>query len=212
MKMDIRRTSLAVAPMLLFAAVAGAQTTINFGAALPEGPVPAGYAGFNWGSATNDNDGVDPLYLTGPAATMNGFSRGALFDLNSVDFQTLYSLDGGDGEIGDYTTVISGYRGSTLVKSVSAYYGTGGDFTGLNIDGVNKITFATTELQGYLNSMGGTVVVSNGPESTYVDQVVVSKYVRTASAPEMDPVTAAGALTFLLGALAVLRGRRAPGA
>ena len=53
--MELRRmiAALAVlAPLSPFATLAGSQT-INFGANLPAGPVPAGYSGFNWGTGAN---------------------------------------------------------------------------------------------------------------------------------------------------------------
>jgi hypothetical protein len=114
-----------------------------------------------------------------------------------------------EGNFNDLTTVVSGYRGTTLVKSVTEQYTSSGSglFTGLNIDGVNKITFSTTDTVSYLNSSGNPVIVTtNAPDSTFVDQLKVSSY---KAAPEIDPASAASALTLLLGGLAVLRGRRA---
>jgi hypothetical protein len=108
----------------------------------------------------------------------------------------------------NYTTVVSGYRGTTLVKSVTENYpGAGGDlFAGLNIDGVNKITFSTTDTYGYLDNSGNPVVAGvNAPSTTFVDQLKVSRFT---AAPEIDRTSVASALTLLLGCLAVLRGRR----
>jgi hypothetical protein len=212
MKMEIRRlvvAAAAAAPLSLFASFADSQT-INFGANLPAGPVPAGYSGFNWGTGANAavNSGPDAYYLTGPAASIVEFSRANLFDLNSVDYQILASGVTYETTFNDYTTVVSGYRGATLVKRVTENYpGAGSDlFAGLNIDGVNKITFSTTDTFGYLNSGGNQVVVGvNTPSTTFVDQLKVS---RITAAPEIDCTTAASALTLLMGCLAVLRGRR----
>jgi hypothetical protein len=214
MKMELRRivAALAVsAPLSLFATLAGSQT-INFGANLPAGPVPAGYDGFNWGTGANAaiNSGPDAqiYYLTGPAAYMVQFGRTSLFDLNSVGFSMYVSDLSYEGNFNDLTTVVSGYRGTTLVKSVTEQYTSSGSdlFTGLNIDGVNKVTFSTTDTVSYLNDSGNPVIVStNAPDSTFVDQLKVSSY----KAPEIDPASAASALTLLLGGLAVLRGRRA---
>jgi hypothetical protein len=218
MKMELRRiiAALAVsAPLSLFATLAGSQT-INFGANLPAGPVPAGYDGFNWGTGANAaiNSGPDAqiYYLLGPAAYMVQFGRTSLFDLNSVGYSMYVSNLSYEGNFYDLTTVVSGYRGTTLVKSVTEQYtssGTG-SFTGLNIDGVNKITFSTTDTYGYLNYSNGSsnlvTVATNAPASTFVDQLKVSSY---KAAPEIDPASAASALTLLLGGLAVLRGRRA---
>jgi hypothetical protein len=214
MKMELRRmiAALAVsAPLSLFATLAGSQT-INFGANLPAGPVPAGYGGFDWGTGANAaiNSGPDAAiyYLTGPAAYMVQFGRTSLFDLNSVGYSMYMSDLSYEGNFNDLTTVVSGYRGTTLVKSVIEQYTSSGSdlFTGLNIDGVNKITFSTTDTVSYLNGSGNPVIVStNAPDSTFVDQLKVSSY----KAPEIDPASAASALTLLLGGLAVLRGRRA---
>jgi len=214
MKMEIRRMIAAVtaaAPLSLFATFASSQT-ITFGANLPAGPVPAGYSGFNWGTGANAaiNSGADAdiYYLTGPAASIVEFSRANLFDLNSVEYQILVSGLTYGTTINDYTTVVSGYRDTTLVKSVTENYpGAGGAlFAGLNIDGVNKITFSTTDTSGYLDTGGNEVVGSTAPSQTFVDQLKVGSFT---AAPEIDPASAASALTLLLGGLVVLRGRRA---
>src|ERR1700733_12493219 len=215
MKMELRGkiAALAVsAPLSLFATLAGSQT-INFGANLPAGPVPAGYGGFDWGTGANAaiNSGPDAqiYYLVSPAAYMVQFGRTSLFDLNSVGFSMYVSDLSYEGNFNNLTTVVSGYRGTTLVKSVIEHYTSSGpdSFTGLNIDGVNKITFSTTDTVSYLNGSGNPVIVStNAPDSTFVDQLKVSSY---KTAPEIDPASAASALTLLLGSLAVLRGRRA---
>ena len=213
--MELRRiiAALAVsAPLSLFATLAGSQT-INFGANLPAGPVPAGYGGFDWGTGANAaiNSGPDAqiYYLVSPAAYMVQFGRTSLFDLNSVGFSMYVSDLSYEGNFNNLTTVVSGYRGTTLVKSVIEQYTSSGSdsFTGLNINGVNKITFTTTDTYGYLNGSGNPVTVAtNAPDSTFVDQLKVSSY---KAAPEIDPASAASALTLLLGGLAVLRGRRA---
>jgi len=213
MKMEIRRlvAAAAAATLSLFASFANSQT-INFGANLPAGPVPAGYSGFNWGTGANAaiNSGPDAeiFYLTSPAASIVEFSRANLFDLNSVDYQIFMSGLTYGTTFNNYTTVVSGYRGTTLVKSVTENYpGAGGDlFAGLNIDGVNKITFSTTDTSGYLDSGGNPVVgLVNAPSTTFVDQLKVSRFT---AAPEIDRTSVASALTLLLGCLAVLRGRR----
>jgi len=214
MKMEIRRlvaAAAAAATLSLFASFANSQT-INFGANLPAGPVPAGYSGFNWGTGANAaiNSGPDAeiFYLTNPAASIVEFSRANLFDLISVDYQILMSGLTYGTTFNNYTTVVSGYRGTTLVKSVTENYpGAGGDlFAGLNIDGVNKITFSTTDTSGYLDSGGNPVVgLVNAPSTTFVDQLKVSRFT---AAPEIDRTSVASALTLLLGCLAVLRGRR----
>jgi hypothetical protein len=217
MKMELRRmiAALAVsAPLSLFATLAGSQT-INFGANLPAGPVPAGYGGFDWGTGANAaiNSGPDAGYLLTPAAYIVQFGRTNLFSLNSVGYSMNLSDLTYEGNFYDLTTVVSGYRGATLVKSVSEHYTSSGSdsFSGLNIDAVNKITFSTTDTYGYVNySYGGSgnpvIIATNAPESTLVDQLKVSSY---KAAPEIDPASAASALTLLLGGLAVLRGRRA---
>jgi hypothetical protein len=212
--MDIRRIAAAslAAPLVLFATIASSQT-IPFGSNLPAGPVPAGYAGFNWGTGANQaiNSGPDAeiFYLTGPAASIVEFDRTSLFNLDSVDYQVLVSGETALDSFDNYTTVVSGYRGSTLVKSVTENYpGFPSDlFTGLNIDGVNRITFSTTDTYGYLDSMGNPVIVAtNTPAATFVDQLKVSR--STVAAPEMGPASAVNALTLLLGSLAILKGRR----
>jgi hypothetical protein len=215
--MDIRRiitlASLA-APFCLFATAAASQT-IPFGSNLPAGPVPAGYAGFNWGTGANQaiNSGPDAeiFYLTSPAASIVEFDRTSLFNLDSVDYQILVSGQTALDSFDNYTTVVSGFLGSTLVKSVTENYpGTGGNlFTGLNIDGVNKITFSTSDTYGYLDSNGNPVIVATNGATTFVDQLKVSS--STVAAPEMAAASAVSALTLLLGSLAISMGRRRVG-
>jgi hypothetical protein len=216
--MEIRRALVAVLvalPLFLFAPCAAfaSSQTITFGANLPAGPVPAGYSGFNWGTGVNQaiNSGPDAAiyYLTSPAASIVQFGQAGLFDLNSVDYQVLVSGETGLGSFDNYTTVVSGYRGATLVASVTENYpGSGGDlFTGLNIDGVNNVSFSTTDTYGFLDSHGNMVVSgTNTPAQTFVDRLTVSS---VTAAPEIDPSSAVSALALLLGSLAVLRVRRA---
>jgi hypothetical protein len=215
--MEIRRALVAVSvalPLFLFAPCAAfaSSQTITFGANLPAGPVPAGYAGFNWGTGVNQaiNSGPDAAiyYLTSPAASIVQFGQAGLFDLNSVDYQVLVSGETGLGSFDNYTTVVSGYRGTTLVTSATQNYpGTGGNlFNNLNIDGVNKVSFSTTDTFGFFDSLGNMVVSGTEAVATFVDQLTVSS---VTAAPEIDPSSAVSALALLLGSLAVLRVRRA---
>lgn len=192
----------------LIATTAYSAQTINFGQNLPDGPVAPGYAGFNWGSA--DNDPFGGYGLSDFAASIDQFSRNKPFDLNSVTFQNLVSDGPGDGSYASYTTVISGYRGNNLVKSVTENYFTlqGPTFSGLAIDDVTKITFRTHVLEWdtYCCDSNGNVVTqtnANGPDWTLVSSLTVSDFTK---APELNSSSAATALTLLLGSLAVLRG------
>jgi len=216
--MEIRRALVAVSvvvPLFLFAPCAAfaSSQTIDFGANLPAGPVPAGYSGFNWGTGVNQaiNSGPDAAIfaLTSPAASIVEFGQAGLFDLNSVDYQVLLSGETGLGSFDNYTTVVSGYRGATLVTSVTENYpGTGGNlFNNLNIDGVNKVTFSTTDTFGFLDSVGNMVISGVSAAATFVDELTVTPAVTVA--PEIDPASAVGALTLLLGSLVILRARRA---
>src|SRR3984885_14123543 len=212
--MEIRRAIVAVSvalPLFLIApsAAFASSQTITFGANLPAGPVPAGYSGFNWGTGANQaiNSGPDAVifFLTSPAASIVEFGQSNLFDLNSVDYQVLVSGETGLGSFDNYTTVVSGYQGTTLVKSVTENYpGTGGNpFNGGNIDGVNKVTFSTSDTFGFLDSMGNMVESGTEAAATFVDKLTVSSPM---AAPEIDSTSALSALTLLLGSLAVLRG------
>jgi hypothetical protein len=71
------------------------------------------------------------------------------------------------------------------------------------MDGVNDIKFKTTEI----NTRFGQPGVFTSPDFTLVSQLSVGNFV--AKAPEMDPATAASALTLMVGGLLVIRGRRA---
>src|ERR1700722_4646929 len=212
--MEIRRPTAAVsvaALLFLFATSAAfSSETITFGADLPAVPVPAGYGGFNWGTGANQaiNSGPDAFFLTSPAASIVEFGHTGLFNLNGVDYQVLGSGETGLDSFDNYTTIVSGYRGSTLVKSVTeSYPGTAGNrFNGLNIDGVNKVSFSTRDTFGFLDSLGNMVISGTEAAATFVDQLTLSS---VTAAPEIDPASAFSALTLLLGSLAVLRGRRA---
>jgi hypothetical protein len=215
--MEIRRAiaAVSVAALLCLCATSAAfasSETIIFGANLPAGPVPAGYSGFNWGSGVNQaiNSGPDAAIfaLTNPAASIVEFGQTGLFNLNSVDYQILSSGETALDSFDNYTTVVSGYRGTTLVTSVTQNYpGTGGNlFNGLNIDNVNKVTFSTTDTFGFLDSLGNMVIAGVGAAATFVDELTVTP---VTAAPEIDPASAVSALTLLLGGLVILRGRRA---
>ena len=87
------------------------------------------------------------------------------------------------------------------------YPGTGGNlFNNLNIDGVDKVTFSTTDTSGFLDSLGNMIVTGMSAAATFVDELTVTPAVTVA--PEIDPASAASALTLLMGGLMVLRGRR----
>ena len=126
----------------------------------------------------------------------------------SVDFQILGSQLTALDSFDNLSTVVSGYRGTTLVKSVTENYPGAGNqlFTGLNIDGVDRITFSTTDTTGYLDPYTGNPIVAASYKypDAFVDQLKVSNF---KAAPEIDPASALTALTLLLGCLAVLRGR-----
>lgn len=209
--------AMAAAPFGLFGSIAGAGT-INFGPAVTPGAptapsVPNGYAGFNWGNATNDYDGFTPFFLTAPSAFIDQFSGSTPFDLNSVTFQNFMSEASGDGQVSTYSTVISGYLGGTLVSSVTENYGWGGTtITGINLDDVNKVTFSTHALitdSFCCDSMGNieTITQFNGPDQTFVSSLKVSA---VTAAPEIDPASGASALTLLAGAILVLSRRVRP--
>jgi hypothetical protein len=197
------------APFGLF--LPAGASTVDLGSALPSGTVPNGYGGFNWAGAINDSGDAQFFFTSAPAADVSQFSRAQPFDLTSVVFQNWESEVTGLGQVSNYATVISGYLNKTLVRSVTENYPWGqGVFSGLNIDDVNKITFATTAhitdtfcCDGSGNPI--TVTEFNGPDTTFVSSVTVKNAAR---APEVDPASAASALTLLLGGLAVLRGGR----
>jgi len=201
----------AAAPFGLFAPAAVSQT-IDFGA-LPAGPVAAGTDGFDWHGAINDPTGFDPSFVTAPSVLIDQFTGSQPFTLNSVTFENLMSEAPSPGGTASYSTVVSGYLNGTLEKSVTEDYGWGGasTFSGLDIAGVNQITFATTALltdSFCCDSSGNIVTLTffNGPDTTYVSSLNVSS---VAKAPEMDPASAASSLSLLVGGLLVLRGRRA---
>ena len=153
-------------------------------------------------------DDAEIFFLTNPAASIVQFGQAGLFDLNSVDYQVLMSGITAEDTFNNYTTVVSGYRGGTLVASVTENYpGTGGNlFNNLNIDGVDKVTFSTTDTSGFLDSLGNMIVTGMSAAATFVDELTVTPAVTVA--PEIDPASAASGLTLLMGGLMVLRGRR----
>ncbi|MGB6306830.1 MAG: hypothetical protein WBF89_03470 [Steroidobacteraceae bacterium] len=201
MKKELSLLAAAFAAMLPFAA-ANAWQTIEFGPSLPSGTVPNGYAGFNWYGAQNDVY-ADSSATFFDSASVTEFGRSQAFDLNSVDFLTLNSDVPSGGDTAAFTTVISGYLNGTLVQKLTENYAWGGgNFAGLNLDGVNQVTFNTTITTTAFGIPGS----STGSDFTLVNNLNVGN---AAKAPEMDPASAAGALTLLVGGLLVLRGRRA---
>jgi hypothetical protein len=200
----------AAALLGLSAQIANADT-VNLGAALPSGPVPPGYGGFDWGSAINDSGDIKFFYTTAPAAAVDQFTSSRPFDLTGVTFQNWMSDFSGEGQVSTFSTVVSGYLNSTLVKSVTENYGWGqGVFSGMNIDDVNKITFSTSGSTTYsiCCDSGGNITYVTNPiphDTTFVSSITVNDAAR---APEIDPESTASALTLLAGGLAVLRGRK----
>jgi hypothetical protein len=193
-----------VSAPLGLSALAADTTTINFGAALPSGPVPDGYGGFNWNGAINDSGDLQFFFTTEPAADVNQFGRTQPFDLTSVMFENLISDGGGDGETDTFSTVISGYLNDTLVRSVTENYGFDqGSFSGLNINDVNKVVFSTTDHISVTSDDGTTKL--DAPDLSLISSLTVKSAV---AAPEIDPAATGSALTLLFGGFAVLLGRR----
>jgi hypothetical protein len=187
---------------LLPLASAQASQTITFGTDLPEGTIANGFDGFNWHGAQNDvyfdtsSSGFDSAYIT-------AFGRAKAFDLNSVDFLALSSDTPSPGDTEVITTVISGYLHGTLVQRLTEHYDfEGANFTGLNFDDVNKVTFKSTVT---LTSDGVPGSIT-GPDLPMIQSLNVNKKATVASAPEMDTATGAAALTWLAGALFVIGG------
>jgi hypothetical protein len=185
--------------------------TVPLGAALPSGPVPAGYGGFDWGSAINDSGDIAYYYITAPAASVEQFTSATPFTLTGINFANWMSEYTAEGQVSNYTTVISGYLNNTLVESVTEKYGWSyGAFSGLDVAGVNKITLSTTAFitdTSCCDSNGNpqTVIEYNGPDTTFVSSITVD---RLAQAPELDSNSAASALTLFIGILLVLRRRQ----
>lgn len=201
MKKELSLTAAAVMAIASFAS-ADASQTINFGPTLPAGTVADGYAGFNWYGAQNDVF-ADSSFSFFDSASVNQFGRSKNFDLNSVDLLTLNSDVPSGGDTAAFTTVISGYRNGSLIKSLTENYAWGGaDFSGLKLDGVNKVTFNTT----VTTTVYGIPGSSTNSDFTLINSLNVDKAAR---APELDAASCAGALTLLGGAIMVMGGRRA---
>ena len=202
MKTELRLTVAAIAATLPLLC-ANASQIIPFGPSLPAGTVPDGYAGFNWHGADNaellDTSGFDSAFIT-------EMSRTTAFDLDSMVIQNLGSDTPSGGDTTAYSTVISGFLNGTLVERLTENYGFGGgNPLTLNMDGVNDVTFTTTEITTRFGQPG----VFTSPDFTLASQITVDKFSPVAKAPEMDPATAASALTLMLGSLLVFGGRRA---
>jgi hypothetical protein len=198
MKTELGLTFAAIVATLPLLSANAAQT-LEFGPNLPTGTVPDGYAGFDWHGAQNGvfystNDFAN-LYLT-------EMSRAAPFDLNSLVVRELISSFPSPGETSNYMTTISGYRNGTLVQTFTENYVWGSDpLLTLNMDGVNDVKFATTNIRTS-DAFPGTFTTG---DLFMVSQLTVSNSVTMA--PEMDPATAASAFTLLLGGLLVMTDR-----
>jgi hypothetical protein len=203
MKMEIGLTLAAILATLPLVSANAAQT-LTFGPNLPTGTVPDGYAGFDWHGAQNDVfadttvDFFGSLFLT-------ELSRTAPFDLDSMVVQELNSDAPSIGETSNNTTTISGYLNGKLVDTLTENYAFGGGtLLTLNMDDVTDVKFKTTNIR----MVFGQPVIISTPDLTLVSQLTVDNSV--AKAPEIDPATAASALTLLIGGLLVITGRRRP--
>jgi hypothetical protein len=203
MKTELRLTVAAIAAALPMLSASASQT-INFGETYaPVGALPNGYKGFDWYGAQN---GVyaDSTGSVFGSADIAEFGRAKAFDLDSIALVNFGSDVPSGGDTISFATTVSGYYNGTLVKSVTEDYGWGGGFfSGIDIDGVNKITFATTDTRTIYGEPG----TFTGSDDTLVSQLTVSK-AGVVAAPEMDRATAASALTLTIGGLLVLQGRR----
>jgi hypothetical protein len=185
---------------------AGAAQTINFGPNLPQGPVPDGYAGFNWHGADNaDLFDFTPTHFG--SADISEMSRTSAFDLDNIVLAPLNLILPSYGN-SILATTISGYLNGTLVETLTAHYSPIQTVTSriLNMDGVNEVTFTTIDTRKEYDSVGYPTIISSEP--TMVTQMTVDNFTGVARAPELDPTTTASALTLLLGSLFVIRGRR----
>jgi hypothetical protein len=204
MKTELRLTVAAIAATLPLLC-ANASQIIPFGPSLPAGTVPDGYAGFNWHGAQNDVFADTTSSFFG-SAFITEMSGTAAFDLDSMVIQNLNSDTPSGGDTTAYKTVVSGFLNGALVESVTENYGFGGGTVlPINMDGVNDIKFTTTEITTRFGQPG----VFTSPDFTLVSQMTVDKFSPVTKAPEMDPATAASALTLMLGSLLVFSGRRA---
>jgi hypothetical protein len=183
---------------------ANAAQTLNFGPNLPTGTVPDGYAGFDWHGAQNDVFADTTVDFFG-SLFITQLSRTAPFDLNSMVVQELNSDAPSIGETSNNTTTISGYLNGVLVDTLTENYAFGGGTPlTLNMDDVNDVKFTTTNTR----TVSSPPLTISGPDLTLVSQLTVDNV--AAKAPEIDPAAAASALTFLIGGLLVITGRRRP--
>lgn len=181
---------------------ANAEQTLDFGSNLPTGTVPDGYAGFDWHGAQNGvfftTNNFESLFIT-------ELSRSAPFDLNSMVVQELNSDVPSPGETSNFTTTISGYLNGTLVQTLTENYAWGGGtLLTLNMAGVDDVKFATNNIRTS-DALPGTFT---SPDFTFVSRMTVDNFSGVVKAPEMNPTTAASALTLLIGGLLVFTGRR----
>ena len=198
MKTELGLTFAAIVATLPLLSANAAQT-LEFGPNLPTGTVPDGYAGFDWHGAQN---GV--FYSTNDFANLyiTEMSRASPFDLNSLVVHELESSVPSPGETSNYVTTISGYLNGTLVQTFTENYAWGSDpLLTLNMDGINDVKFATTNIRTS-DAFPGTFSIG---DLFMVSEITVSNSVTMA--PEMDPTTAASAFTLLIGGLLVMTGR-----
>jgi opacity protein-like surface antigen len=197
-----KELGLTLAAMIATLPLANAAQTIDFGSNLPTGTVANGYAGFDWHGAQNDVFADTTPSFFG-SAFITEFSRTAPFDLNSMVVQELNSDAPSIGETSSNTTTIFGYLNGTLVDTLTENYAFGGGtLLTLNMDDVNEVKFDTTNVR----TVFGQPVIIRTPDLTMVSQLTVDNVVT--KAPEIDPSTAASALTLLIGGLLVITGRR----
>ena len=119
------------------------------------------------------------------------------------------------------TAAPAGFSGKYLVADgMSGVYSIGArGGTPTLLAHTNFIPYAGATLGSYYGGLSGQYLEAgiNGnvdalaANGTQIDAITASSFkpTGTVAAPEIDPASAAGALTLLLGSLAVLRGRRA---
>jgi hypothetical protein len=199
----------------------GTVTASNIGS-IASGITVTGTYTINFGNADYSSDGYSdngigvsqPWYrgVAGGVADPNHpVPTGAVF--SSTVTAGLVTFGGPLSTIGSFSTIKGGVGGNYNYWGDDIEYTSSSSFTESSFSLVDNTTAAfTSDGLPVLNATSvGTGAISYGTSlgaATTPELSYSIKSLTRASAPEIDPVSAASGLTLLLGGLAVLRGRR----
>jgi hypothetical protein len=176
--------------------------TIDFGAANPA------QSGGTVGSSTNSWDSNDYGGETYSLAVPNSLLFASSLSTGGVTYAvTTPSIFGSYSEVAGVPSPFP-FETSTYHAADTEFSSNGGDYVQSLITLQDTQTYSASGLPVFTSStLAYGYLLSSGTDAQ-LDYTINSLTPATMSAPEIDPASAASGLSFLLGGLLVLRGRR----